>query len=331
MSAKNITDLVKLIQEKDPTFKPNLSIRSNFAQRLNELCKDYSSYSALEFKPMEHAIYPILPHAGLMMVFAASGVGKTYFTLNLAGAMATGRRFLNYEAKQPRRVAYIDGEMRKERMQERQQILEPAYGDSRFINNLYFISSDLLVCESGMTLPKITDEAVQQEYEQHFLTQKYDVVIFDNLSSLAILDENSSSGWQGLQDWFMRLRSLGFTVIVVHHTGKNKDSYRGTSRMLDILDTAILLKHEESTTANPLLGTYRYTVHYEKHREFFGQDALSMDIFSSGTQWAYQPRYQSIIDQVLALKNDGLTQTQIAKEAGVNQSTVSRIFKKHHI
>lgn len=54
---------------------------------------------------------PWLPDKGLAMVFAPRGVGKTWFALSVAHAVATGGAFLRWRAQRPRRVLDIDGEM----------------------------------------------------------------------------------------------------------------------------------------------------------------------------------------------------------------------------
>jgi hypothetical protein len=47
----------------------------------------------------------------VIMAFAWRGVGKTWFALGHAYAIATGGKFLKWKAPQARRVLYIDGEM----------------------------------------------------------------------------------------------------------------------------------------------------------------------------------------------------------------------------
>ena len=53
------------------------------------------------------------------MVYAPRGIGKTFFGLNVAYAVASGGAFLCWKAEAPMRVMYIDGEMPAVTMQER--------------------------------------------------------------------------------------------------------------------------------------------------------------------------------------------------------------------
>ena len=46
-----------------------------------------------------------------------AGVGKTFFALNLAHAIATGGEFLGWKADKPRKVLFLDGEIAASDMQ----------------------------------------------------------------------------------------------------------------------------------------------------------------------------------------------------------------------
>jgi len=76
-------------------------------------------FLATEIPAREFLLEPWLPSQGVAMVYAARGLGKTFFALGVAYAVASGGQFLNWQAPQPRRVLYIDGEMPAAAMQER--------------------------------------------------------------------------------------------------------------------------------------------------------------------------------------------------------------------
>src|SRR5262245_60116580 len=81
---------------------------------------------------------------------------------------------------------------------------------------LQVISGDL-IDEGGvgnLALP-----AVQAELDR-FLNG-IDLLILDNLSSLtAVIRDNDAESWSPIQDWLLRLRRRGISVIIVHHAGK---------------------------------------------------------------------------------------------------------------
>ena len=77
------------------------------------------SFLDQEFPPRESVFGPWLPTQGLAMVFAERGIGKTYFALNVAHAVATAGTYLGWCAPKRRRVLYLDGEMPAPTMQDR--------------------------------------------------------------------------------------------------------------------------------------------------------------------------------------------------------------------
>ena len=63
------------------------------------------------------------------MVFADRGIGKTFFCLSCAVALANGDKFLGYEASKPVSVLYLDGEMQAAAMQARLKMMEEIEND----------------------------------------------------------------------------------------------------------------------------------------------------------------------------------------------------------
>ena len=73
----------------------------------------------MDLPERKELLSPWLPEQGLTMVHAERGIGKTFFAMGCAYAVATGGQFLNFKAPSPKRVLYIDGEMPATAMQER--------------------------------------------------------------------------------------------------------------------------------------------------------------------------------------------------------------------
>src|ERR1700720_1040571 len=46
--------------------------------------------------PIEYVFHPCLPTQGIAFIYAATGLGKTLFALNMAYAIAAGGSFLKY-------------------------------------------------------------------------------------------------------------------------------------------------------------------------------------------------------------------------------------------
>src|SRR5689334_13459647 len=61
-----------------------------------------------QFPPMEEILSPWLRKQNLAMVYSKRGVGKTFFGLGVAYAVASGGSFLKWRAEKPRKVLFID-------------------------------------------------------------------------------------------------------------------------------------------------------------------------------------------------------------------------------
>jgi predicted XRE-type DNA-binding protein len=154
--------------------------------------------------------------------------------------------------------------------------------------------------------------------------------VVDNLSCLCRTGkENESESWILVQNWALRHRAAGRSILFIHHSGKNGEQ-RGASKREDVLD--VVLKLKRPIDYSPLQGA-RFEIIFEKSRHLTGKDTSTIDARlttdAEGSQeWNYKDTEQSVYDRVIELKNEGLSQAEIAKELGVNQSTVSRYIKK---
>jgi RecA-family ATPase len=279
-------------------------------------------------KPRENLLEPWLPRAGLAMVYASSGVGKTFFCLNSAYAMASGGEFLKFKSKLPCRVLYIDGEMSYDALQPRIMMILKLQGNLDDPDNFQLITCDQF---ENMIIPKISTLEGQEFYNAIIEQGRFDVIFMDNISTLTTLVENKSEEWQIVQQWLIQLRANGKSVVLIHHTGKDKKSQRGTSRREDILDTAILLEEadsEEQGEEKNQFGT-NFKITFSKKRNFFGQDAESFEAYlGHNAKWTMKTQSQSTFDKVVELSKLGLSQTEIAIELKINRSNVCRAYKK---
>src|SRR5438552_208991 len=66
---------------------------------------------AMEIPERELILAPWLHTQSLSMIHAWRGLGKTYLALYIAYGVATGGRFLTWNAPKARKVLYLDGEM----------------------------------------------------------------------------------------------------------------------------------------------------------------------------------------------------------------------------
>lgn len=84
---------------------------------------DLQDLFALDIKPREMVLDPIIPEKGLVMTYAARGTGKTHVADSIAYAVAIGGKFLRWQAPKRRRVLLIDGEMPGAALRDRLQTI----------------------------------------------------------------------------------------------------------------------------------------------------------------------------------------------------------------
>lgn len=277
-------------------------------------------------KETEFVLFPWLPKQGISFVYAATGFGKTLFAMNVAYCIAKSGHFLNFKCPQPRKVLYIDGEMPLIQVENRYKKIIQEQGDLLFPENFTLLNTEAILPRK---LPKICTPEGQRYYTDLFMREKYEVVILDNLSMLTDIDENSSKEWKQVQDWLLHIRSIGLSVIILHHAGKIQTGFRGTSRMLDCADSAIsLTKIDNFVFESDVQNLTRFKLAYEKNRHFGGKDALPMDVCYENQKWVYRSIELERMDKAIICFKANMSQSETAREMGINQSSVSRLLDK---
>src|SRR5688572_7498729 len=75
--------------------------------------------------PRPFILEPILSPGTLALIYGPPGVGKSFLALGLALAAAGAGSILGWTAPRPRKVLYLDGEMRREAVAERLRLFGP--------------------------------------------------------------------------------------------------------------------------------------------------------------------------------------------------------------
>jgi len=194
---------------------------------------------AVSFPVREVIAEDWLTTASLGMVYAPTGVGKSWFTMEEALSLAEGRRFLGWDVTGPRRVLYVDGELPGAEIQRRFRLLS----GGPLSDNLMVLPSEFLWLEQAPLDVSIPDGQARFNTMLADLERegaRPDLIIIDNLSTLTTADENDNNAQTVIMAWLMGLRHQQYAVQLVHHTGKSGDQ-RGASRRKDNLDYTISL------------------------------------------------------------------------------------------
>jgi putative DNA primase/helicase len=284
---------------------------------------DIATFLALEIPPREMILAPIIPEKGTAMLYAARGNGKTHVAHGIALAVATGAQFLKWTAPKPRRVLIVDGEMPASELQKRlSEILWGAAARPE-PGMLNLLPADLV--EGG--IGNLADLKVQAALDPWLMG--VELLILDNLSCLTtVIKDNDAESWGPIQEWLLRLRRRGISVLIVHHAGKG-GGQRGTSRREDILDTSISLRRPADYVAQE--GA-RFEVHIEKGRGIHGDGAkpfeARLETRDGACQWTIREIEDAKLARVAALLDDGMSLSEVANETGIPKSTVGRMKLK---
>jgi hypothetical protein len=281
---------------------------------------DAPDFLGRKYPPRDNLLAPWLPVQGLAMIYAKRGIGKTFLALSIAHAVATGGKILNWHAPTHKRVLYCDGEMPASVMQERLAQIVSASGRPIAGDHLRIMTVD----DQRHGVIDLSNPDHQAFLEPQI--QDVDLIIADNISTLCRQGrENEGESWLPVQDWALRQRAAGRSVLFLHHAGKAGEQ-RGTSKREDVLDTVINLR--VAGDYDPEQGA-EFEVHFQKARGIYGGDTKPFIATYRDGQWLMADLEQSTLDRCVELYREGLTSpTDIAEQLGINKSTASRHIAK---
>jgi KaiC/GvpD/RAD55 family RecA-like ATPase len=196
-----------------------------------------SDWDTLEFPPRVELVKGVIWERSLNMVFGDTGIGKSWFALELALCIAQGRDFLAWEtAVDKRPTVYIDGELMPDQLQERIRSLAPKRPD-RFLTYSVLQYAALGEPDFNLCAP-----GIQRAVEQMVAAHNPALIVFDNLTKLVKgFDKNAGDQWESILRWMDQLRATGPAILIVHHTNKSGD--QTGSKVQEIgLETNIELK-----------------------------------------------------------------------------------------
>jgi hypothetical protein len=282
-----------------------------------------------QFPARKTLLNPWLQSQNLSMLYSWRGVGKTHAALNIAYAVASGGRWLEWEAPEPAPVLYLDGEMPAIALQERLNAIIAGSDKELPIDYLRVMTPDM---NQDRFLPDLS--TYEGQLEINSIVGNAELIIVDNLSCLASRGgkENEAESWQIVADWGLQQRAQGRAVLFIHHAGKGGQQ-RGTSKREDILDNVISLKHPKNY--EPQEGA-RFEIHFEKSRALYGTSIIpieaTLNVDPHGKQaWTTSKAVNVLTNQIHELRDKGLSQRRIATELGIGSGTVNRHIKKADI
>lgn len=281
-----------------------------------------SADTRIDLPPLKPILSPILNEGEAMIIYAKTGVGKSWFAMEMGKVIAEGGSFLGrYSVETPRRVFYVDGEMGVRPFQDRLDKMKVHTG------NLKYKTCDF---PNDCKPWDFAKEEFQNALIRCVKEFQSDVAFLDNLTTLYFADKtNQQESWIIMQSFILRLRNSGLAVVIVDHSGKGVGlGPRGTSAKTDIMQTVIEL---ETPVDYKDEDGARFNVHFRKHRNFFGDDAKPFEAWLTENGWkisdvkeAPKPDRASDKEKAFSMFDEGKSVQEVLDELGKPQSTVYR-------
>lgn len=202
---------------------------------------DGNTLMAQEYEPLSFAVEKILPH-GLFIIAGSPKVGKSWLSLDLCQAVATGSQFWDYQAVQGE-VLYLALEDNYSRLQTRLQLMET---ESKNISALHFATASF----------GLTDGLLEQIH--HFVAEHPDtrLIIIDTLEHIRNGNFDKNMYACDYRD-MNRLREITskykLSLVLVHHTRKMYDpdplnTISGSTGLVGAVDGVFVLEKSMRTS-----------------------------------------------------------------------------------
>jgi RecA-family ATPase/DNA-binding XRE family transcriptional regulator len=279
----------------------------------------------------------------LCMVYAPTGVGKSFFAMSCAIAIAGGGEAFGWTAPKPRPVLLVDGEMDREDITDRARLLIPAAPGAdaeKVADNLHVMAYQDQ--DVNTWFPNIAEPEGQACIVDMARKTGARLVILDNFSTLAqVEDENAAGAIDPIVELMRQLKRIGCAVLLVHHSRKggkvgiNQDgAYRGSSKIAVTFQSIIRLNAPED---HDLADGVAFVFKFEKVRGMRTDETATKRAHlpavtgtTSGTpRWRIETDEDPQLMKLLRLvrSREYGTQAELATALGVSTGTMSTLKK----
>jgi RecA-family ATPase len=237
-----------------------------------------SSWLTKPLPERDYLLGNVLSTTSRWLIFGDTGIGKTLFGFEIAGAVASGSAFLDWQGREtPRRVMYLDGEMPGETVKERMQLLAERYSPDL---ELWMFSRDVL--KDGDMPPLNRPDGEKWLLKQIELIKPH-LIGFDSVMSLLIGPMSEEESWAPMKRIVRQISSRRIGQIWMHHTGHDASKSFGTKTREWEMDTVIRLTKEEEGDGLLLEFTKARLRKPETKEQF---DAKTISLGPTGWTWS---------------------------------------------
>ena len=301
----------------------------------------YGNFKDKDYPEMVWMIDNLMARGHLAIIHGSPGHGKSLLTQIMAVCLAAGYDFGHYPITKPQKVMLVDAEMPPVSLQQRFADMMILFdGEIQKEELIKRVNQNLIIIShhdqaEGLT-PLNTNDGKEWFYNAIDDIDP-DFIILDNLLTLMQFDDaNSSEEWvREVNPLLLKMRQQDRSVWFVHHSGKSGKQLGSMAKEV-ILDCVIRIELQgiDEDDDEGILGLdtnlheskFKWT--FEKTRHFYGQHAYPvLWKYSNGILTKDKTAKESRVEMVAQMKNEGLSNRQIAKELKVSPGTVDNDVK----
>lgn len=190
----------------------------------------------IEFPPNKWIVDGLIPQNGITCISGKPKVGKSLFSLSLAGSIASGTLFLDKFEVETGGVLVISKE-------DPLRLIKERTSTSFFTDKpIYFCTTAQLLLDSDTYISEIIGIIREHDIK---------VIIIDSFRRIFRGEENSSQSISQVHNIFKMLLKENISIIFIHHHSKDgffkkedTDKLRGSSDILAMLDSLIILERK---------------------------------------------------------------------------------------
>jgi hypothetical protein len=234
------------------------------------------SWDSIKDEPVEWLVDSIIPKRSFVALYAPPASYKSFISLDLAEAIATGRDWMGYRIPKKGAVLYICGEGHGG-MGARVKACK-IQNKSPDGANLYIIRAQLNLRSSPEDFAELLD-AINDLIAE--IDEPLEIIILDTLMRMSGggFNENSSEDMGAFITQAGKLQEIfECALMVIHHSGKDvTKGLRGHSSLLGAVDTELEIQRQDSVinSADPsVIGNAILTVSKQKD----GADSIQIGI-----------------------------------------------------
>ena len=249
---------------------------------------DYGLLDGEELEKLKNEpfmVIPILRRMSYMVLFADTGVGKSWASLSIAIALVHGKSVFPGKWMTDgvqHKVCYFSGEMGKGEIGERVKRLHEVYAGENTNKRNFILKRgtyhNLADPEDQEEFTKLIEHATRHRGTPGL---KVSLVVIDNLLTLCTNGE-CAGNFDKVYRWICMLQEEGIAVILIHHENRKGD-INGTSKIINKCDMSV---HAIQASINDNVALL---LNCEKKRSVKKSDLApfkaEIDLNASGTGW----------------------------------------------